>query len=484
MIFSFISPKNIFKKVLVIFLFIVNSRSDDLSINGYVNYSYISRLSNGALINIPYRIASLNLKKESNSISINGNFSFEYHLRDDSYFLSSNDPQDFTIDMRELYLTYIDKNLEFRIGKQMHSWGNVDDNSPLDNGSALDYYYMFYGGLERKMSTFSLALDYYLRNFKLNFLFSPLHATNRIPLGNDDFPISLPIYPNSNEIFPISKRPYEGGAQITLSSSIGDITTSYFSGYDRTFNLTGVNVYGHGSDISFPKVDIVYGYRRTNVFGLGGTFLNDFFTLRFDAGYFLTSDKNETISRPSSFNPVYYDSLHFTYPLLEESNYWQSTIQMETELPFGINLIAQYFMHDTINYSSKSLPVDQEISIPNLDLDPEDITPSNFFTPGMGVPVAILTSKAIFLTLDKFYHNNKLKLSITSMIDGENYEKVGPLSGSLVEFGFAYDLEQDLKILLAITNVRGNKNHPQGIDYTFNDMEDFSHFRFELKYFF
>ena len=44
--------------------------------------------------------------------------------------------------------------------------------------------------------------------------------------------------------------------------------------------------------------------------------------------------------------------------------------------------------------------------------------------------------------------------------------------------------EQDLKILLAITNVRGNKNHPQGIDYTFNDMEDFSHFRFELKYFF
>ena len=29
------------------------------------------------------------------------------------------------------------------------------------------------------------------------------------------------------------------------------------------------------------------------------------------------------------------------------------------------------------------------------------MTPSNFFTPGMGVPIAILTKKAVFIVIDK-----------------------------------------------------------------------------------
>ena len=222
-------------------------------------------------------------------------------------------------------------------------------------------------------------------------VFSPLHSTNRIPLGDDDFPVELPVYPDATEIFPISGRPFEGGIHGTYSLGFGDISLSYFSGYDRTFNLSGVNVYGRGSDISFPYVDIVYGYRKTNVLGLGGVILSDWFTLRFDVGYFSTEDKNKTIGRPSSFNATFYDSLHFSYPLHEKAVYQQATLQIETELPFNINLSAQYFTHDTLSYSSKSLPVDQEINIPNLQIDPENMTPSNFFTPGMGVPIAILT---------------------------------------------------------------------------------------------
>ena len=76
-----------------------------------------------------------------------------------------------------------------------------------------------------------------------------------------------------------------------------------------------MNVYGRGADISFPFVDIVYGYRKTNVFGLGGVYLNDFFTFRYDIGYFKTRDQNSSIERTSTFNPSYYDSLHFSYPL-------------------------------------------------------------------------------------------------------------------------------------------------------------------------
>ena len=482
--------------VLSFFIFLGNAIPENLNtlISGYVDYTYISRLSDKSLIDIPYRMAALKVEKRSNNMLLNGNFSIEYHVRDDAYFLGSSDPQDFIFDMRELYLTKFYDQFEFRIGKQIHTWGSVDENSPVDNPSSLDYYYLFFGGIERKMATLSLAIDYYIGDLKINTVFSPIHATNRIPLGNDDFPIELPVYPQASEIFSIQGLPYEGGIQGTFSTGFGDISASYFSGYDRTFNLTGVNVYGHGSDISFPNVDVVYGYRKTDVFGLGGVLLNNWFILRGDLGYFSTLDKNKSIARPSSFNPVYYDSLHFTYPLMEEATYFQSTFQLETELPFGINLIAQYFTHDTLTYSSDSLPVDQEIDIPNLEIDPEEMEPSNFFTPGMGVPLAILTDRVFFLTLNKSILNEQLKFSLTSMIDASTIkekksdssgiEKDHSSSGVLLELKMTYSIDQDLDGTIAITKINGDPDHPEGASYPFNKMEDFSHLRFELKYFF
>ncbi len=463
----------------------IKGESSNFLFSGYVDYTYIAKLNDHSLINIPYRMGSLNIEHQSGDFLLNGNFVLEYHVRDDSYFLGSSDPQDFILDMRELYTTYNSDKFEFRIGKQIHSWGSVDENSPTDNASSLDYYYMFFGGTDRKMATLSAALDYYLGDLKLNTVFSPIHSTNRIPLGDDDFPVRLPVYPKASEIFPITDSPYEGGLHATYSTRFGDISASYFSGYDRTFNLTGVNVYGHGSDISFPYVDIVFGYRKTTVLGLGGVLLSDWFILRWDTGYFSTQDQNTSIDRLSSFNPAYYDSLHFSYPLLEEATYQQSTIQFETELPFDINFSAQYFKHDTLDYSSDSLPVDQEIDIPNLEIDPENIKPSNFFTPGMGVPLAILTKKAAFIIVDKSFLGDQLKISMTTMMDIADYPGINGTAGSLTEFKLEYSITDDLQSLLGLTIINGSDEHPDGENYPFNRMEEeFSHIRFELKYFF
>ena len=474
--FSFIIHLVFFSKIL--------SENTKPLFSGYLDFTYIARQSDQSLINIPYRMGILNMEKESENLILNTTFALEYHVREDSYFLSTSSPQDFILDMRELYLTYKSGSYEFRMGKQIHSWGSVDENSPIDNASSLDYYYMFFGGTERKMATLSGSLDYYIGNLKINTVFSPLHSTNRIPLGDDDFPVELPVYPDATEILPISGRPYEGGIQGTYSFGFGDISLSYFSGYDRTFNLTGVNVYGRGSDISFPYVDIVYGYRKTNVLGLGGVLLSDWFTLRFDVGYFSTEDKNKTIDRPSSFNATFYDSLHFSYPLHEKSVYQQATLQIETELPFNINLSAQYFTHDTLSYSSDSLPVDQEINIPNLQIDPENITPSNFFTPGMGVPIAILTKSAVFVVMDRKFFNNRLTVSLTSMLDIAEYPNISGVAGSLSELKAEYSIIQNLHGLIGITSVKGNDSHLDKELYPFNKMEDFSHTRFEVKYFF
>ena len=452
--------------------------------SGYLDFSYIERQSDRSIINIPYRMGIFNMEREIENLILNTTFALEYHVREDSYFLSSSNPQDFILDMRELYLTYRSGSYEFRMGKQIHSWGSVDENSPLDNASSLDYYYMFFGGTEKKMASLSSSLDCYIGNLTINTVFSPLHSTNRMPLGDDDFPIELPVYPDSKEILPISGKPYEGGIHGTYSTGFGDISLSYFSGYDRIFNLTGVNVYGRGSDISFPYVDIVYSYRKTNVLGLGGVFLSDLFTLRFDLGHFSTLDKNTTIDRPCSFNSVFYDSLHFSYPLHEKSVYQQSTLQIETELPFNISLSAQYFIHDTISYSSRSLPVDQEINIPNLQIDPENLTPSNFFAPGMGVPIAILTNRSVFIVVNREFFSNKLNASLSTMLDIAKYPNISGVAGSLTELKFEYSIMQNLNGLFGITTVKGNNLHPDKELYPFNRMEDFSHTRFEIKYYF
>jgi hypothetical protein len=335
------------------------------------------------------------------------------------------------------------------------------------------------------MATLSGALDYYVGNLKLNAVFSPIHTTNRLPLGDDDFPITLPIYPDENQIFSISNIPFEGGYQGTYSFGVGELSASYFSGFDRVFNFTGVNVYSNGSQTIFSPADLVFGYRKTNVLGLGLTYLNSYFIFRGDFAQFNTQDLNESIDRPYSNSNLaaIYDTLVFSYPLHEKASYRQSTLQIETELPFNINFIGQIFSHEIVSFSSDTLP-DVEIDIPGFEFDPESMTPENFFTPGMGVPIAILTDKAAILILNKTFMNEQLNVSLTTMLDLGDYEGLKGISGSLTEYKIEYNITQDFLGLLGVTKVIGSKDHPDGEQYQFNKMEDFSHFRFELKYFF
>jgi len=158
-------------------------------------------------------------------------------------------------------------------------------------------------------------------------------------------------------------------------------------------------------------------------------------------------------------------------------------LQIETELPFQINFVGQIFSHEITSFSSDTLP-DVEIDIPGFEFDPDSMTPENFFTPGMGVPLAILTNKAAILILDKTFMNEQLNVSFTTMLDLGDYEGVESISGSLTEYKIEYNITQDFLGILGVTKVIGSKDHPDGEQYQFNKMEDFSHFRFELKYYF
>ena len=53
--------------------------------------------------------------------------------------------------------------------------------------------------------------------------------------------------------------------------------------------------------------------------------------------------------------------------------------------------------------------------------------------------------------------------------------------GSLHEFGIEYEISSNTNILIAVNKIIANKNIKMN---PFTGMEDFSHIRFELKYYY
>jgi len=464
-------------------LLITTTKSETINTyKGYVDFYYISRLSDQSIINIPYRIFSLNVDHQNGDLMLRSTIALEHKLRKDTYFLSNNSPTDFELDMRELYLQMFTSWGEIRLGKIIHTWGNADENSPVDIASPFDYYYTFDSGIDKKLAIFSSAIDVYMENMKLGLIFSPLHNTHRTPQNDDEFPIKLPVSPSEDQIMKIDGLPYELGAYINKSFSFGDISLNYFTGYDRLFNLSGVNGFGHGPSLSNPYIDVVYGYRKTNVTGLGSTLFFGDLEFRGDVAVFNTEDENNSISRTSPYLPEFYDSLHYSYPLNEKARYFQATVQLEAELPFDIKFVGQFFNYDTLDYSSDSLPLDEDVSIPNLEISVDELDPKNIFTPGYGSSLAIMTKKALILSLEKKFFDDQLILTASSIFDIDNTDYDGTYPGSILSFEAAYTIIDNLELTIGYTNINGDKDHPLGENYRLYIMEDFSHIRADLKY--
>ena len=473
-------------KTFLFFSFIIFCEGQPInSYNGNINMYYISKLSDQSIINLPYRIFSLNIDHQNDDIMLKSSIAAEHQIKKDTDFLSNSSPTDFNLDLRELYIQLFTSWGEIKIGKMIHSWGNADENSPIDILSPFDYYYTFEKGVDKKLGIFSTAFDVYMGKTKLGAVFSPIHNTHRTPQDDDDFPIKLPTSPSEEEFMNLKGLPYEIGLYLNKSYNFGDISLNYFNGYDRLFNLSGVNVYGAGADLSFSIIDIIYGFRKTEMIGIGTTLLLGDIALRADAALFNSKDKNDTNdfnSRLSSYQPQIYDSLKYSYPLKEQARYVQSTIQLEVELPFDINFTGQFFHYDTLDYSSDSLPINDDISIPNLEISVDELDPKNIFTPGYGSQISVLTKRAAIISLEKKLLNDQLILSLSSIFDIYNNDYSGTVPGSILSFESTYKITEDLKLTIGYTKIRGDKNHPLGENYRLYIMEDFSHWRTNLKY--
>ncbi len=150
-----------------------------------------------------------------------------------------------------------------------------------------------------------------------------------------------------------------------------------------------------------------------------------------------------------------------------------------------INLFAQYFKHDTISYKADSpLAEGETIDIP-LFQQIDGFNPYTYFYPGMGSPLALMTRNALLIGIDKSL-NERLKVQLRNLVDLE-------YKGYFLEFFTDYRLSDKVTTNFAINYISGDENHPnsksnkgvdydKALDYPLNQMEDFSHFRMQIKY--
>ena len=455
-------------------LILFGQEMDDLS--GTVNYYYISRVSDGSIINLPYRIADIKWQREDGTFSIYSHLAMEYRIPGGSHFLDNTSPQDFSWDLRELYLTWQLKNGEIRIGKQINSWSSVDGNSPVDNLNAYDYYYLFETGAEQKIGVFSTAGDFYLNSWKYGFSISPIHNINRLPINDPEFPVDITASPTASQVIEVN-QPIEIGGYLTKSFNKGDVTFSYFDGYDRIFSPTGFNVWQDENFIFEPIVDTVYSYRKTQVIGMGTVLFFGDLTIRGDIAYFNTQSPNSNIvgheysgTSMSEIQKDFYTEIRETRSFKVDAEYYQTNFQFEYELPWDLQIAGQYVKYDTLVYIDSLGHV--EIDVDDLHID---FNPADYFFPGLGSHIAILTKNVLLLDVTKTLYDNRIELSVKTIMDQVH-------SGKMIEIGVGYDINESLKSYLAVNKVFGDDSQDE--KYTFNHMEDFSHIRLELKYFY
>jgi len=464
--------------------------------SGYSNIYAINKISNQSLIKLPFRLLSYDFSiselNQKDNFSIKGKWGIEHKIKSFDkatlpkmlYDLVSFENVDYSVEFRELYFSIVNSEEELRIGKQIHTWGAVDANSPLDFLNAIDYYYLFTDTDESKLGNLSIVYEIYKNNAKLQFLIIPIHQSNNIPSNDPNFPITLPSTVQDYQFLNQKKQP-EIGLHIQKSFNNMDWALSFFSGYDRNFNLYGANVFLDDFDVN-SVTDTVFSYRKTDMIGLSNvSFINDL-TIRTDFAYFKTSPGDDSIeSREySGSDPISeylnFDNLAATSYFDISGEYYQYCLQLEYSLPLDINFTTQLFGYEKIKINGNVI----DIELTNFEIY---LDGKNFFYPGLGAPLATLAESALVINLDKTFYDDTMEIQFVSLTDLKD-------KGNLFQLKFSYDIIEDMNISLLFYKGIGNKDkypdfsETEDIDesllYPFNGMEDFSHIRFQLKYFF
>ena len=468
------------------------------SYSGYTNLYAINRIDDGSVIKLPFRLLSSDFNINYINFSINAKWGLEHKIKsfntgqpfsDLAYDLVSPDNVDYKGAFREYYLSYFPSFGEIKLGKQIHAWGATDVSSPIDVLNPIDYYYLFTDTDETKIGRESVTLDIFpFDDMKIHLLVMPNHVVNNIPENDPDFPITLPASPQSYQMLEQSELNHliEFGGYIQTSFSDMDWTLSYFSGYDRNFNLYGAKIYFSDTNESITVTDTIFSYRKTDMIGLSNvSFIGDI-TLRSDFSFFNTDDGDYNFDNREyqGRDPLYYEEF-LAFPNTSGINqyfdfhgqYYQYSFQLEYGLPYDIDLVAQIFGYDSKDIKSNGV----DINITNFEFSSSDL-----FFPGTGSSLATLAESGILINLKKNIWDDTMEFEFSNLFDTKD-------KGQLRQFKFTYNVVDNLN--LSLLYYKGEGNHSKYIDnpntpqddsllYPFNAMEKFSHIRAQLQYFF
>ena len=129
--------KNLILYSLILLSFTFSENKSQSFFTGNANFYYISKLDDGSIINMPYRMLNTSWVNQHNNFELIGTLAVEHQPRTNYSYLMDN-PQDFLMDLREFYLTWFTNFGEIRLGKQIQSWGFIEENSPIDTLFDLD----------------------------------------------------------------------------------------------------------------------------------------------------------------------------------------------------------------------------------------------------------------------------------------------------------------------------------------------------------
>ncbi|MDB4126218.1 hypothetical protein N9597_02915 [Candidatus Marinimicrobia bacterium] len=473
------------------------------SYSGYTNLYGINRIEDGSIIKLPFRLLSHDFNFNYKNFSIDTKWGLEHKIKYlDSgqslnnffYDLISTNNVDYKGNFREYYLSFFPSYGEIKIGKQIHAWGAVDAISPIDILNPINYYYLFTDADETKIGRESLVIDLFFDKIKIELILMPNHVPNFIPSNDSNFPIVLPAIVKKYQFLNqfqkkglaqhFMQSPIEYGGYIQRSFDNMDWTLYYFSGYDRNFNLYGANVFADQFDIN-TVTDTIFSYRKTEMYALSNvSFIGDF-TLRSDFAYFNTNAGDKSIeNRPYLGSDPISDFLDFSTNIASSyfnlsGQYYQYSIQLEHALPYDIDFTTQLFGYEELNIEAETI----DIALTNFEIY---LDGKNFFYPGMGSSLATLAKNGLLLNLNKSILDETIEFQLTNLLDTKD-------KGQLTQFQLTYNAIDNLSLSLLYYKGKGNKKKysdiistdiDESLIYPFNAMENFSHIRVQIQYFF
>jgi len=423
---------------------LAGSSFGQLDVSGKLTPSAMVRVSDGSLIDLPFRLGNLNL-----------NYSLgDFELRTTSSIETRWQNPEFSVDMfelREAYLIWYPSFGELKLGKMIHAWGAADGNNPTDNLSPYDFYYMFMTGTARKLGTLSASLKLYAGDFQLELVGIPQFVENRIPYDEPDFPIKIELPPNAEVTLP--ENEFEFGGRLQYAMGLGDLSLSYFKGHDRLLSALGLKVDLAPGNPPVLTLKPELGYRATQVVGLDGVLFPGNWTVRGEFAYFQTQT----------------DAGNLEATLFQtEANYLQSVLQLEYAFSNGLQLMGQLISTDNGDINTTMEPDSTFNLIPaqmRISLAPPA------FQSGMGTPFALIADRVMVISSMIDLFDNSLELQGMLMANLEE-------TGYMTNLSASYSLIEGLDLSAALAYFSG-ADEPGN---SFKQLEDFSNVTLGLTY--